>query len=435
MTAAALPSLPLGTGGAATPASSAPTVDHPMPPPSSTRYKKQLGPVLLRLKHVSKTFMIAKSDEVVHALEDICLCEEADDIDDDVDGSGKRFGLSAANSRSAMGGPTSSASSVAQTAGLLWGSGGVAAETGDSAAPLPPRLSDTAGQLSRKQRYFPPIRQGEFVMIRGPSGGGKSTLLNIIGTIDSPTQGAVELLGQPITAASDDDYLSDLRLKHIGFVFQTFNLLSTMSAMENVELPMTLSGELSEQDRRRRAKQLLSLVGLRNRAGHLPSELSGGEQQRTTIARALANNPEILLLDEPTGDLDTNTTIDIMDLLMRINYLAGTTCIMVTHNPDVECYADRILYVEDGRFVRQVVNVCPVPLVKEEYAEYLKRLDMGGGHDVMSHTRQAPSTPPAPRHGGGGDGTAATSPVATPREQVPQANGVTRGASFSHGLL
>lgn len=222
---------------------------------------------------------------------------------------------------------------------------------------------------------FHPVRKGEFVMIRGPSGGGKTTLLNLVGTIDSPTTGTLELLGQRIDEHSSDDFLSGLRLRNIGFVFQTFNLLATMSAVENVELPMTLLGVLSERDRKRRAKQLLSLVGLRNRVDHLPSELSGGEQQRVTIARALANNPSILLLDEPTGDLDTQTTLEVMDLLLRLNHLVGTTCMMVTHNPDLECYADRILYVSDGKFVKEAVNSCPMPLEYEAYQRYLAEKD------------------------------------------------------------
>ncbi|RNF21627.1 ABC transporter [Trypanosoma conorhini] len=220
---------------------------------------------------------------------------------------------------------------------------------------------------------FGPIRRGEFVMIRGPSGGGKTTLLSIIGTIDLPTSGTVELMGTVVNSSTPDSVLADFRLRKIGFVFQTFNLISTMTALENVELPMTLRGVLSRRERRLRASRLLTLVGLRNRLHHLPSELSGGEQQRVTIARSLANNPQLLLLDEPTGDLDTLNTIQVMDLLLRLNRMTKTTCIMVTHNSDVECYADRILYVADSRFVKEVRNSCPQRLVYDAYVKSLER--------------------------------------------------------------
>jgi putative ABC transport system ATP-binding protein len=218
---------------------------------------------------------------------------------------------------------------------------------------------------------FDAIKHGEFVMIRGPSGGGKTTLLNIIGTLDAPSKGSVELLGSVVNNESKDDELAELRLKHLGFVFQTFNLIATMTAAENVELPMTLANTLSEKERRLRSRQLLALVGLRNRIDHLPSELSGGEQQRVTIARSLANNPSLLLLDEPTGDLDTATTIDVMNLLVKMNRATRTTCIMVTHNPDLECYADRILYVSDGTFAREVINTEPRILSLEDYVKHL----------------------------------------------------------------
>ncbi|KAI9137020.1 abc transporter [Paraphysoderma sedebokerense] len=222
---------------------------------------------------------------------------------------------------------------------------------------------------------FPPIRRGEFVILRGPSGGGKTSLLNILGTIDLASSGTIQILGETINEKSNDAYLSDLRLRRIGFVFQTFNLLATMSAFENVELPMTIRGKLSKKERKARALKLLSLVGLQDRVAHLPSEMSGGEQQRVTIARALANNPEILLLDEPTGDLDTKNTVEIMNLLLKINHEQKTTCVMVTHNPDVECYADRLLYLEDGKFVKQAYNKVQTPLVYEDYMEYLKERD------------------------------------------------------------
>jgi putative ABC transport system ATP-binding protein len=220
---------------------------------------------------------------------------------------------------------------------------------------------------------FYPIRRGEFVMLRGPSGGGKTTLLNILGTIDKPTTGEVELFGHRVDSTSSDSFLSQLRLEKIGFVFQTFNLLATMSAFENVELPMTILGKLSKNERYKRTVHLLKLVGLQDRMNHLPSELSGGEQQRVTIARALANEPELLLLDEPTGDLDTKNTIEIMDLILSINIQRKTTCVMVSHNPDVECYADRILYLSDGRFVKQAINLQQTKLNYEEYMQYVNK--------------------------------------------------------------
>jgi len=228
---------------------------------------------------------------------------------------------------------------------------------------------------------FYPIRRGEFVMLRGPSGGGKTTLLNIIGTIDKPTGGSIEILGTPIDSKSKDSYLATLRLGKIGFVFQTFNLLATMSAYENVELPMTILGKLNAKERKKRTRDLLALVGLRDRELHLPSELSGGEQQRVTIARALANEPVILLLDEPTGDLDTKNTIQIMDLLLSINQKLKTTCLMVTHNPDLECYADRVLYLEDGCFKLQALNVRQTKLDYDIYMEYLNQQERGASQD------------------------------------------------------
>ncbi|KAI3658218.1 hypothetical protein MP638_006349, partial [Amoeboaphelidium occidentale] len=228
-----------------------------------------------------------------------------------------------------------------------------------------PALSDI--HLSEDSEFYA-IKRGEFVILRGPSGGGKTTLLNMLGTIDSPTSGQIELLGETIDQSSKDSFLSDLRLRKIGFVFQTFNLLATLSAFENVELPMTILGKLSAKERQERAMMLLSLVGLQDRVAHLPSELSGGEQQRVTIARALANEPEILLLDEPTGDLDTFNTVEVMNLLLKINQENKTTCIMVTHNPDVECYADRLLYIQDGKFVEQALNETQIPLIYEQYS-------------------------------------------------------------------
>jgi len=208
-------------------------------------------------------------------------------------------------------------------------------------------------------------------MIRGPSGGGKTSLLNVLGTIDVASSGTVELLGTAIEPDSSDSVLARLRLEKIGFVFQTFNLLATMSAYENVQLPMHLLNRESSSDKDQRTKELLTRVGLQDRMDHLPSELSGGEQQRVTIARALANSPELILLDEPTGDLDTRNTVDVMNLLLEINIEESATMVMVTHNPDVECYADRILYVQDGRFAEQAINEEQVPLIYEDYMAYL----------------------------------------------------------------
>lgn len=219
---------------------------------------------------------------------------------------------------------------------------------------------------------FYPIKKGEFVIIRGPSGGGKTTLLNIIGTLDSDFDGELFIMNNKITNECTDEFLSNLRLKNIGIVFQSFNLISTMSALENVQLPMIIEDKLSSKDKSTRSKELLKIVGLQDRMEHLPSELSGGEQQRVAIARALANEPDILLLDEPTGDLDSTSTIEVMNLLLKINKFGKkTTIVMVTHNPDLECYAHRILYVQDGKFVKQAVNEYQQALTPKEYLEYI----------------------------------------------------------------
>jgi len=218
-----------------------------------------------------------------------------------------------------------------------------------------------------------PVKRGEFVMIRGPSGGGKTTLLNLIGTIDSPTGGTLRLLDEVIDTNVSDARLSQIRLSKIGFVFQTFNLLASASALENVELPMTMLGERSASEVTARAEELLKMVGLQDRMNHLPCELSGGEQQRVTIARSLANEPQLILLDEPTGDLDSQNTVEVMNLLLRLNQEQRVTMIMVSHNPDLECYADRVLYVADGKFVKQAINEQQIELTVEGYAEYLHR--------------------------------------------------------------
>jgi len=202
------------------------------------------------------------------------------------------------------------------------------------------------------------IYKGEFVCIFGTSGGGKTTMLNILGTIDRPTKGDIFLCGTHITPRTPDKVLSELRLEKMGFVFQTFNLLSAMTAVENVELPMILRDSMTAKERRQRALELLELVGMKERANHLPSQLSGGEQQRVTIARAMANNPDILLLDEPTGDLDTHNTAVAMKLLSDL-HKKGVTLIMVTHDVNLKYFADRVIWMRDG-LVQRIEHTTPI---------------------------------------------------------------------------
>lgn len=193
------------------------------------------------------------------------------------------------------------------------------------------------------------VVRGEMLVIYGTSGGGKSTLLNVLGTIDVPTKGNLELLGTRVTDSTADNILAFLRCERIGFVFQSFNLLSSMTAVENVELPMIIAGHRSRSEIRARATDLLRHVGLGHRLDHFPSQLSGGEQQRVTISRALANEPDVLLLDEPTGDLDTRNTHLIMSILLNLNRQKRLTMIMVTHDVYMKQYAHRILYLRDGK--------------------------------------------------------------------------------------
>jgi len=195
------------------------------------------------------------------------------------------------------------------------------------------------------------IRRGEFIVIFGLSGGGKTTLLNIMGTIDKPTKGALHLCGHRIDSNTTDETLSYIRLKKIGFVFQTFNLLSSLTAQENVEMPMILSGEDNAEDRSKRAIDLLTKVGMEGRLDHLPAQLSGGEQQRVTIARAIANKPEILLLDEPTGDLDSMNTCIVLQQLLNLNSSDNITLVMVTHDVGLKNFANRVIWMRDGKIL------------------------------------------------------------------------------------
>jgi putative ABC transport system ATP-binding protein len=191
------------------------------------------------------------------------------------------------------------------------------------------------------------ISPGEFVAIMGPSGSGKSTLMHLLGALDQPDGGSVLLDGQDI-AHQDRNGLAELRGRKVGFVFQMFNLVPTLSALDNVEYPMVFQGVL-RRERRTRAKCLLGLVGLEGRMRHKPSELSGGERQRVAVARALANDPEILLADEPTGNLDSKSGKQIMELLARLNVEHQMTLIVVTHDPVIAGYAHRTIHILDGQ--------------------------------------------------------------------------------------
>jgi putative ABC transport system ATP-binding protein len=195
------------------------------------------------------------------------------------------------------------------------------------------------------------IDKGEFTLIMGPSGSGKTTLLNLIGGLDTPTRGKIFLEGRNIATLKDSE-LADIRRDKIGFVFQFYNLLPQMTALENVMVPLHFSGKLSKRGKEKRAMDLLSLVGLEERAHHTPSELSGGEQQRVAVARAFANDPAICVLDEPTGDLDSKTGIQILNLLRDLNK-RGATFIAVSHDAAVSDFATRTLHMRDGKLIRE----------------------------------------------------------------------------------
>ncbi len=198
------------------------------------------------------------------------------------------------------------------------------------------------------------IRRGEFVAIMGASGSGKSTFMNIVGCLDRPTKGAYFLNGINVATLSKVD-LAHIRNKHIGFVFQGFNLLSRTTALENTELPGIYAG-MPTAERREAAMEALKRVGLSGREHHYPSQLSGGQQQRVAIARALMNKPSILLADEPTGNLDSRTSVEIMDILQQLNAETGLTIALVTHEPDIACYSKRMVIFGDGKIRKDEPN-------------------------------------------------------------------------------
>jgi putative ABC transport system ATP-binding protein len=220
------------------------------------------------------------------------------------------------------------------------------------------------------------IREGEFVAIMGTSGSGKSTTMNIIGCLDSPTRGSYALDGEDVSKLSKDER-ADIRLRKLGFVFQGFNLLARTSALENVELPMLYAG-VEPAERHRRATEALHAVGLAGREQNHPNQLSGGQQQRVAIARALVNDPKLILADEPTGALDSRTSVEVMDIFQRLNRERRITLVLVTHEPDIAAYADRVVVFRDGRIQKDYRVTAPrdaaeelrnLPAVDEDEAE------------------------------------------------------------------
>ncbi len=198
------------------------------------------------------------------------------------------------------------------------------------------------------------IHQGEMVCLMGPSGSGKTTLLNILGGLEEPSRGHVIVNSENVVAMNEDQ-LARLRLKTMGFIFQNYNLLANFTALENVEAPMSLAG-VNGRKRKKRAEELLRLVGLGDRADHYPTELSGGQQQRVAIARALANHPSVLIGDEITGDLDSITGFEVMNIITKLNQDTGMTIVYVTHDPRMSKYCTRLIRIQDGKILSDEAN-------------------------------------------------------------------------------
>jgi len=194
------------------------------------------------------------------------------------------------------------------------------------------------------------VKKSDIVAIMGPSGSGKSTMLHMLGCLDRPTRGKIIIDGVDVSRLNDDE-LAKIRREKIGFIFQFFYLIPSLTALKNVELPMTFI-KSSAKDREERAKELLKMVGLEERMYHKPSQLSGGESQRVAIARALANNPQIILADEPTGNLDSKSGKEIMDILVKLNKKRGVTLIIVTHDPSIARHAEKVINLKDGKIIK-----------------------------------------------------------------------------------
>src|ERR1700737_3522881 len=228
------------------------------------------------------------------------------------------------------------------------------------------------------------VREGEFVAVMGPSGSGKSTVMNILGCLDRPTRGHYYLDGVDVSGMSKTE-LARIRNRKLGFVFQQFNLLSRTSALENVELPTVYAG-ISPEERTKRAMESLTRVGLADRAGHHPSQLSGGQQQRVAIARALVNRPAILLADEPTGNLDSRTSVEIMQILQTLNDEQGLMIVLVTHEHDIAQFAKRTLEFRDGKLRRD--NLVQGRLVAREVLQTLPTAEEQAAEDAEDNARQ-----------------------------------------------